>query len=48
MTLEETQAYVKQIKKFAEKVTSSKAKSMKFLAKTGVYSKKGILKAHYR
>ena len=48
MTLKETQAYVKQIKKFAEKVTSSKAKSMEFLAKTGVYSKKGTLKANYK
>jgi hypothetical protein len=48
MTLRETQAYVKKIKKFTKKVTSSKIESRKFLAKTGVYSKKGALKAHYR
>jgi hypothetical protein len=48
MTLKETQAYVKKIQRFTKKVTSSKIKSRKFLAKTGVYSKEGALKAHYR
>jgi hypothetical protein len=48
MTAKETQAYIKQIKMFAKKISASKAKSVKFLAKTGVYTKKGALNPQYK
>ena len=48
MTSKETDAYIRDMKKFTKKVSASKDKSKQFLEKTGVYSKKGDLKQPYK
>jgi hypothetical protein len=48
MTPKETDAYIKDMKKFTKKVSASKDKSKQFLEKTGVYSKKGNLNQPYK
>ncbi len=48
MTYKETKDYLKNMKEFAKKVSSSKSESKKFLGKTGIYLKNGKLSSKYK
>lgn len=48
MTAKQTEQIVKEMKEFARKTASSPDKAREFLAKTGVYTKKGQLKKQYK
>jgi hypothetical protein len=48
MTAKEISSFVKEMKKNAQKVSSSAAASRKFLSKTGIYTKTGKLKKQYQ
>jgi hypothetical protein len=47
MTKNEIKEYIKDMKEYTKKVTSSPQKAKEFLSKTGVYTKKGKLSQNY-
>jgi len=48
MTEKEINEYVKEMKAYSKKISSSKSESIKFLVETGIYDKNGKLTKHYR
>lgn len=48
MTNKEKKDYIKEMKAYTKKVTSSPEKAKEFLSKTGVYTKNGNLTKHYK
>jgi hypothetical protein len=48
MTAKETKEYIKNMKEFTKKISSSKKESRKFLDKTGIYTKSGKLSQKYK
>jgi hypothetical protein len=48
MTIKETKIYIKNMKEYTKRISSSKKESQKFLDKTGIYSKNGKLSNNYK